>query len=256
MNYKQNYDNYISYIISLCRKNIRPTTKYQRKNFDTYFEFHHIIPKSFGGKNSKDNLIPLTPREHFLAHYLLTKIYPDSEKMQNSFWIMSHVHNKKISSIQSSNLKLKRLEYLKEFFHHSDKFKKELSKRNKGNTYTKGKHIHSEEFKKKLSERSKNQKTFLGKHHTDEYKKYMSKIMKGRILSEEWKRKIGEKSKGRYIENRGGGFKILCIETNKIYNSINDASKILNLPYCWVQKTILNKDFKNPFNRPTFKKLI
>ena len=39
-----------------------------------YVEKHHIIPKSFGGSNSKDNLAILTAREHFLCHWLLTKM--------------------------------------------------------------------------------------------------------------------------------------------------------------------------------------
>lgn len=41
-------------------------------------EIHHIIPKSMGGGNYKSNLIHLTTREHFIAHRLLAKIYPNS----------------------------------------------------------------------------------------------------------------------------------------------------------------------------------
>lgn len=40
-----------------------------------YYEKHHIIPKSLGGKNTKDNLIKLTAREHFVCHILLVKMY-------------------------------------------------------------------------------------------------------------------------------------------------------------------------------------
>lgn len=36
-------------------------------------EKHHIIPKSLGGSNLKDNLVSLSFRKHFLAHWLLTK---------------------------------------------------------------------------------------------------------------------------------------------------------------------------------------
>jgi hypothetical protein len=38
-----------------------------------YYESHHIIPKSLGGGDEKENLVLLTAREHFLAHWLLTK---------------------------------------------------------------------------------------------------------------------------------------------------------------------------------------
>ena len=38
-----------------------------------YYESHHIIPKSLGGTNDKNNLVDLTAREHFICHFLLTK---------------------------------------------------------------------------------------------------------------------------------------------------------------------------------------
>lgn len=40
----------------------------------TYVENHHIIPKSLGGNNTRDNLVALTAREHFVCHLLLTKM--------------------------------------------------------------------------------------------------------------------------------------------------------------------------------------
>lgn len=40
-----------------------------------YFERHHVVPKCLGGNDNPDNLIVLTAREHFLAHWLLFKIY-------------------------------------------------------------------------------------------------------------------------------------------------------------------------------------
>jgi hypothetical protein len=39
------------------------------------FEKHHIVPKSLGGNNAKSNTVVLTPREHGLAHILLTRMY-------------------------------------------------------------------------------------------------------------------------------------------------------------------------------------
>lgn len=43
-----------------------------------YREVHHIIPRSFGGTDEENNLIAMTAREHFIAHRLLAKIYPNS----------------------------------------------------------------------------------------------------------------------------------------------------------------------------------
>ncbi|MCG7944843.1 MAG: HNH endonuclease [Candidatus Thiodiazotropha taylori] len=41
----------------------------------TYTETHHIIPKSLGGSDHPNNLIKLTPKEHYIAHRLLAKIH-------------------------------------------------------------------------------------------------------------------------------------------------------------------------------------
>jgi len=54
------------------------------RTLDCYTEKHHIIPKSLGGSNSKDNLSVLTAREHFICHMLLIKMVtgPARHKMQ------------------------------------------------------------------------------------------------------------------------------------------------------------------------------
>lgn len=40
-----------------------------------YGEWHHIQPRCVGGSDDPENLVWLTPREHFLAHLLLAFIY-------------------------------------------------------------------------------------------------------------------------------------------------------------------------------------
>ena len=53
-----------------------------------YVEKHHIVPKSLGGSNDASNLVKLTAREHFIAHLLLSKMYPEGSaqwvKMQKA----------------------------------------------------------------------------------------------------------------------------------------------------------------------------
>ena len=81
MNYKKNYDDYISYVKTLNRK------KLDRSDPDyVYYECHHIIPRCMGGVDNTYNLVLLTAREHYLAHYLLTKIYPCISKLVYAFW--------------------------------------------------------------------------------------------------------------------------------------------------------------------------
>ena len=38
---------------------------------DTYTETHHIVPYCISKDNSKNNLVVLTAREHYIAHLLL-----------------------------------------------------------------------------------------------------------------------------------------------------------------------------------------
>lgn len=60
-----------------------------------FTEKHHILPKSLGGDNTLQNIAILTFREHFIAHYLLTKFTNgnDKIKMQFAFGMMS-MHSK------------------------------------------------------------------------------------------------------------------------------------------------------------------
>jgi hypothetical protein len=53
------------------------------------FERHHIIPISLGGTDDVTNLVDLTPREHFIAHWLLKRIH--GGKMAYAFWRMCQV---------------------------------------------------------------------------------------------------------------------------------------------------------------------
>lgn len=47
---------------------------------DTYTESHHIIPRSLGGSDDRNNLVDLTAREHYIAHLLLAKMHGGEQK--------------------------------------------------------------------------------------------------------------------------------------------------------------------------------
>ena len=101
MNYKQNYIDFIK-----SRKN-----KIRAKNDGNYYELHHIIPRSLGGIDCEENLVLLTAREHFLAHYLLWK-FTKTKQMTSAFWFVSHIQKRKISSRQYEKLRLEHIEQL------------------------------------------------------------------------------------------------------------------------------------------------
>jgi hypothetical protein len=88
MNYQKIYDNLI---LSRGKEPLRK---------DEYYEQHHIIPKCLGGSDDKQNLIFLTYREHFIAHLLLTKIYPDHRGINYAILCMlrKHKHQRVITS--------------------------------------------------------------------------------------------------------------------------------------------------------------
>lgn len=54
-----------------------------------YIEKHHIVPKCLGGSDDEDNLVVLTPEEHFLAHQLLVKIYPEHKGLKYALYMMT-----------------------------------------------------------------------------------------------------------------------------------------------------------------------
>jgi hypothetical protein len=64
------YEKWYSTIISNAKNRI----------LETYTEKHHILPRSLGGDDSPANLVDLTAREHFVCHWLLTKIHTGEEK--------------------------------------------------------------------------------------------------------------------------------------------------------------------------------
>jgi len=86
MNYQKIYNNIIDRARQRC---------WTRKTAGTYVEQHHIIPRSLGGSNNKDNLVFLTAREHFIAHWLLYKISTgiDKSKMASAWIRMCHSNN-------------------------------------------------------------------------------------------------------------------------------------------------------------------
>lgn len=52
-------------------------------------ESHHIQPRCMGGKDGKKNEIDLTPEEHYLAHLLLVRIFPNVQGLLLAAVLMS-----------------------------------------------------------------------------------------------------------------------------------------------------------------------
>ena len=77
MDYLKHYNNLVT-----TRKETRNLIK------ENGYEIHHIIAKCMGGSNDNSNLVKLTYREHYIAHWLLIKIYPKISGIQYAFLCM------------------------------------------------------------------------------------------------------------------------------------------------------------------------
>lgn len=195
MNYLKIYQNFIK----KYKNRIIPKTEYH--------ENHHIIPNSifndavknlefncFGitKKHSKNNLIDVFPKEHFIIHLLLVKIFRYNkncyEKMLYAANVMSNrTKNSKEYSWLKKQFSLKMSEMLtgkpsrfkgKQW---SEKRKKIGQPNLKGKTYEE---IHGAEKAKLLKEIRK--KSRIGKTHSKKTIDKLSNIIK----TDEWKKKI------------------------------------------------------------------
>lgn len=53
----------------------------ENRDVPQYSEKHRIVPGCLGGTYDKGNVVRLSPEEHFIAHQLLVKIYPENGRL-------------------------------------------------------------------------------------------------------------------------------------------------------------------------------
>jgi len=63
-------------------------TRAQNRLLEQYTEIHHIVPRCMEGGNDNSNLVKLTPEEHYLAHLLLCKMYPNNHRLAMAAMMM------------------------------------------------------------------------------------------------------------------------------------------------------------------------
>jgi hypothetical protein len=109
MNYKRIYNS----IVENANKQNR------KKKAGVLYERHHIVPKSIGGSNNRDNLVLLTPKEHYICHRLLVEIHkgtPNENKMYYAMWCMVNgVGNQKRYATSSRIFTKLREEFIKTY---------------------------------------------------------------------------------------------------------------------------------------------
>lgn len=228
-----------------------------------YFEIHHIKPRSIYPDlvNDKENLIALTPKEHYFAHHLLKEIYKkqygdDSDeywKLFNAFWLMSHA--KRYTFISAQRYEALRKE-INDFWSDKNKTKEirlKMSKAKKGKPSPKKGIPLSEEHKEKL------RLINLGKKHSPETIEKIRQANLGKQLSEEHKQiliqsrlgsKHTEETKER-IRQKKLGFR--HTEETKQKISKNNARNQLGKPLSEETKKKISENKKGD-NNPHFGK--
>lgn len=181
----------------------------QRTTYDegVVYEKHHIVPTSFGGSNSSNNIVRLTAREHFVCHWLLTKCTKGHRRRQMLHALGKFVQNgqgqARILTSRQYEVARRAIVKAKTGVPRSEETKRKISESLKGNTpWNKGKIgderlAWPEERKTKLSTTTKGRKKsdahcesirkgklghtagMTGKTHSDETRLKMSESAKG-----------------------------------------------------------------------------
>jgi len=229
MNYKKHYD----LLIEKAKNRIV---------VDGHTEKHHIIPRCVGGSNDKTNLVILTAREHYMAHYLLHKIQPSHRGLLYAIYMMMNLKKSdttiKISSREYEKIKKlvsiatsKRMMGKKNHFYgkkHTPETLQFISDLNTGRKRTKEQNENQSRLMSK-----ENHPMWKKKHKPSSLKK-MSDIKKGKKPSLESIEKQSQSLK-KYYQNEEHILKnrilktCVKIEIDGIsYQSIRDASRQLN----------------------------
>jgi len=174
------------------------------------FERHHIKPRSLGGTDDRENIAFITPREHFICHWLLIKMTTGEEhyKMLNALRMMraensgQKRYQTKITSRVYESIKL---EYAKL---QSEKV------RGANNPMYGDKFFRSEEGKQRQRE------AILGENNGAKQEEARQKITDSKLgkkrapFTEEWRAKMAEKKKGE--NNPRFGAEVLESTRNKM----------------------------------------
>ena len=226
-----NYNNFQERKIIITYKDFINNILETRGRFacgEEYYERHHILPRSCGGTNDKDNLIDLFAQEHFIAHRLLAEENPENEKLISAYAIMAFASNK-----NEKRYKLTPEEYEQTRITFSNSLKKKY--KNKENHPSYGTHI-SEERKRKIGEANKGNKYCVGRRITDETKKKIGDA--NRNPCEETRMKMSKARKGKKLGASNSNAKsVIRLSDGRIYGCAKDAAIENNINY----KTFISK---------------
>lgn len=208
---------------------------WRRGTVGGYFENHHIIPKCLGGTDTKDNKVKLTAAEHYIAHLLLMRMHPEHHKLALPVILMSKnigigKRNKLVSKARelaaTSHRGQKRSQATREKISKAAirSFKENpdrclfIADRNR-------KMVITDEFRKKMSEITKGRPgPMTGKKHKPEAKEKISKSLKGNSFALGMRHT--EENKAKFSEQRMGNKNALGLKhTDETKRIMSEKSK-------------------------------
>jgi hypothetical protein len=175
------------------------------KQTAAYTEKHHIVPRSLGGSNDKSNIIKLSAREHFICHWLLSKMCAGNErnKMVYALFMMkkeSKQHQRYFTPITS-----RVFEKYKSCLRHSDETKQKMRKPKS--------QVHCNNISKarqgiafsdqQIHNMSIAHKGIVTYKRTDKHREITRNIHKNKVVSEESRKKMSESHIGKSPGNKG-----------------------------------------------------
>lgn len=177
MNYQRIYDELIA------ARRLAPVP-------EGYTETHHIIPRALQGSDDADNLIALTPEDHFMCHRLLAKIH--GGKMSQALWGMCHKGFKGAKGVYVSRLVfgVARREFAKVNSERMSGSGNPMFGRTEENSPFYGKHHRAAAIAKIREAR-------LGKKASEEVRHKMSEAKLGKSKPNETRRKMSEAKCGK-----------------------------------------------------------
>ena len=181
------------------------TERARTRSLNTYTECHHILPRSLGGSDDKNNLVDLTAREHFICHWLLTKMHTGEARAKMIYALNGMKRSNEFAQRYETKITARVYERLKKEFSmvHSTTMKGRTpwnkgvpiteEQREKNRIAATGKKFSQEVIEKRSAK-------IRGQKRSEETKLKMSLAAKGKPkgpMSEDTKRKISDGTKGK-----------------------------------------------------------
>lgn len=201
-----------------------------------YTEKHHIVPRSHGGTHDESNIIRLTPRQHYVAHWMLWKAY--GKEMTTAFNYMNGIkrYGKRLNSKTFEILKIEEIQRQKNKVF-SEETRKKMSEAAKARPPA------SAETNQKIGEKNR-----LRGPRSEETRR---KIREGNT-GKKWSQASIEKRLKTYHANRTP-HKWMNKDGIRMKVKVEDVDKYLQLGYSLGTGHVITQEYRNKLSAGTKK---